>query len=179
MTETLSHIALRRLNGASASEHYYPFPSVKLSLSVENTLVIDAPLVCDEILQTNDIARIYPDGSFMILGRKDNVINSGGIKIQAEEMEKLLRPFIPASFVITSVPDQRLGQAVTLLLADQPDTEEIGNKLHEILEPYYRPKHILTIESIPQTENGKINRAECRILAKQMLMTFYPHTLTP
>ena len=46
------------------------------------------------------------------------------------------------------VPDQRLGQAVTLLLADQPDTEEIGNKLHEILEPYYRPKHILTIESI-------------------------------
>ena len=179
MTETLSHIALRRLNGASASEHYYPFPSVKLSLSVENTLIIDAPLVCDETLQTNDIARIYPDGSFMILGRKDNVINSGGIKIQAEEMEKLLRPFIPVSFVITSVPDQRLGQAVTLLLADQPDTEEIGNKLHEILEPYYRPKHILTIESIPQTENGKINRAECRILAKQMLMTFYPHTLTP
>ena len=59
------------------------------------------------------------------------------------------------------------------------DIEEIGNKLHEILEPYYRPKHILTIESIPQTENGKINRAECRILAKQMLMTFYPHTLTP
>ena len=162
MTETLSHIALRRLNGASASEHYYPFPSVKLSLSAENTLIIDAPLVCDETLQTNDIARIYPDGSFMILGRKDNVINSGGIKIQAEEMEKLLRPFIPVSFVITSVPDQRLGQAVTLLLADQPDTEEIGNKLHEILEPYYRPKHILTIESIPQTENGKINRAECR-----------------
>lgn len=95
MTETLSHIALRRLNGASASEHYYPFPSVKLSLSAENTLIIDAPLVCDETLQTNDIARIYPDGSFMILGRKDNVINSGGIKIQAEEMEKLLRPFIP------------------------------------------------------------------------------------
>lgn len=60
----------------------------------------------------------------MILGRKDNVINSGGIKIQAEEMEKLLRPFIPVSFVITSVPDQRLGQAVTLLLAGQPDTEK-------------------------------------------------------
>lgn len=143
MTETLSHIALRRLNGASASEHYYPFPSVKLSLSVENTLVIDAPLVCDEILQTNDIARIYPDGSFMILGRKDNVINSGGIKIQAEEMEKLLRPFIPASFVITSVPDQRLGQAVTLLIVGQLDTRELENKLQTTLEPYYRPKHIL------------------------------------
>ncbi len=171
MTETLSHIALRRLNGASASEHYYPFPSVKLSLSAENTLVIDAPLVCDETLQTNDIARIYPDGSFMILGRKDNVINGGGIKIQAEELEKLLRPFIPVPFVITSVPDPRLGQAVTLLLEGQPelleggqpdDIEEIDNKLQyidnklqEILAPYYRPKHILTTESIPQTGNEK------------------------
>ena len=186
MTETLSHIALRRLNGTLASEHYYPFSSVKLSLSVENTLIIDAPLVCDEILQTNDIARIYPDGSFMILGRKDNVINSGGIKIQAEEMEKLLRSFIPVPFVITSVPDQRLGQAVTLLLEGQPellegqpDTKEIGNKLQEILEPYYRPKYIWTTDCIPQTENGKVNRAKCRILAKQMLTTFYTHTLTP
>ena len=173
------------MNGASASEHYYPFPSVKLSLSAENTLVIDAPLVCDETLQTNDIARIYPDGSFMILGRKDNVINSGGIKIQAEELEKLLRPFIPVPFVITSVPDPRLGQAVTLLLEGQPelleggqpdDIEEIDNKLQyidnklqEILAPYYRPKHILTTESIPQTGNGKVNRAECRVLAESLL----------
>ena len=186
MTETLSHIALRRLNGASASEHYYPFSSVRLSLSSENTLVIEAPLVCDEVLQTNDMARIYSDGSFMILGRKDNVINSGGIKIQAEEMEKLLRSFIPVPFVITSVPDQRLGQAVTLLLEGQPellegqpDTKEIGNKLQEILEPYYRPKYIWTTDCIPQTENGKVNRAKCRILAKQMLTTFYTHTLTP
>ena len=169
MTETLSHIALRRLNGASASEHYYPFPSVKLSLSAENTLVIDAPLVCDETLQTNDIARIYPDGSFMILGRKDNVINSGGIKIQAEELEKLLRPFIPVPFVITSVPDPRLGQAVTLLIVGQLDTREIENKLQTTLEPYYRPKHIFITESIPQTENGKIDRVGCRALAASYL----------
>ncbi len=175
MTETLSHIALRRLNGPSASSHYHPFSSVKLSLSAEDTLVIDAPLVCDQILRTNDIARIYSDGSFMILGREDNVINSGGIKIQAEEMEKLLRPFISVPFVITSVPDQRLGQAVTLLLEGERDTEKVGNKLHELLEPYYRPKYILTTDCIPQAGNGKVNRAECRILAKQILTTFYPH----
>lgn len=169
MTETLSHIALRRLNGTSASEHYYPFSSVKLSLSAENTLIIDAPLVCDGTLQTNDIARIYPDGSFMILGRKDNVINSGGIKIQAEEIEKVLRPFIPLPFVITSVPDHRLGQAVTLLIAGQLDTKEIEDKLQTILEPYYRPRYILTTDCIPQTKNGKISRAECRALALHIL----------
>lgn len=169
MTETLSHIALRRLNGALASKHYFPFSSVKLSLSAENTLVIDAPLVCDEILQTNDIARIYPDGSFMILGRKDNVINSGGIKIQAEEIEKLLHPFVPVPFVITSVPDPRLGQAVTLLIVGQLDTRELENKLQATLEPYYRPKHIFITKSIPQTENGKIDRVGCRTLAASYL----------
>ena len=178
MTETLSHIALRRLNGTAASERYYPFSSVNLSLSPENTLVIDAPLVCDGVLQTNDIARIYPDKGFIILGRKDNVINSGGIKIQAEEVEKLLRPFISVPFVITSVPDQRLGQAVTLLIEGRADTEEIENRLQTILTPYYRPKYILTTDCIPQTGNGKVNRAECSDLARKKLVTFlpsYPH----
>ena len=169
MTETLSHIALRRLNGVLASERYYPFASVELSLSSENTLVIKAPLVCDDILQTNDIAHIYPDGSFTILGRKDNVINSGGIKIQAEEIEKILRPYIPVPFVITSVPDQRLGQAVTLLLEGQPDIEEIEDKLQSILEPYHRPKYVLYTDCIPQAGNGKMNRAGCRDLAERLL----------
>ena len=87
MTETLSHVALRRLNGPEASPYYHPFSSVTLSLSPDNTLVIDAPLVCDERLVTNDVARLLPDGSFAIIGRKDNIINSGGIKIQIEEVE--------------------------------------------------------------------------------------------
>lgn len=168
MTETLSHIALRRLNGETASKHYYPFPSVELSLSVESTLVVKAPLICGEVLQTNDIACIYPDGSFTIAGRKDNVINSGGIKIQAEEMEKRLRPFIPVPFVVTSVPDPRLGQALTLLIAGQVDVRELESKLQTVLDAYHRPRHIFMTESIPQTENGKTDRAGCRILARQM-----------
>lgn len=168
MTETLSHIALRRLNGETASKHYYPFPSVELSLSAESTLVIKAPLICGEVLQTNDIACLYPDGSFTIAGRKDNVINSGGIKIQAEEMEKRLRPFIPVPFVVTSVPDPRLGQALTLLIAGQVDVRELESKLQTVLDAYHRPRHIFMTESIPQTENGKIDRAGCRILARQM-----------
>ena len=48
MTETLSHIALRRLNGPEASEWYTPFPSVKVSLNEDSCLVIDAPLVCPQ-----------------------------------------------------------------------------------------------------------------------------------
>mgnify|MGYP000060795334 FL=1 len=88
-------------------------------------------------------------------GRKDNVINSGGIKIQAEEIEKILRPYIPVPFVITSVPDQRLGQAVTLLLEGQPDIEEIEDKLQSILEPYHRPKYVLYTDCIRRRVMGR------------------------
>ena len=168
MTETLSHIALRRLNGEAASKCYYPFPSVELSLSAENTLIVKAPLICDDVLQTNDIACLCSDGGFTIAGRKDNVINSGGIKIQAEEMENRLQPFIPVPFAVTAVPDPCLGQALTLLIAGKPDIKELENKLQAVLETYYRPKHIFITELIPQTENGKIARTECRILAQQM-----------
>lgn len=168
MTETLSHIALRRLNGEAASKCYYPFPSVELSLSAENTLIVKAPLICDDVLQTNDIACLCSDGGFTIAGRKDNVINSGGIKIQAEEMENRLQPFIPVPFAVTAVSDPRLGQALTLLIAGKPDIKELENKLQAVLETYYRPKHIFITELIPQTENGKIDRTGCRILAQQM-----------
>lgn len=129
MTETLSHIALRRLNGPEASPVYHPFPSVRLSLSTEGTLVVEAPLVADEKLQTNDIATLHPDGSFTLLGRKDNIINSGGIKIQIESVEALLHPAISVNFAITSVPDPKFGEAVVLLM-EKEKREPVSSERH-------------------------------------------------
>ena len=164
MTETLSHVALRRLNGPEASAYYTPFPSVKISLSPEDTLIIDAPLVCEERLETNDIARIQPNGSFMILGRKDNIINSGGIKIQIEEVEKRLRPHLAGPFAITSVPDAKFGEAVVLLA-----TAHCPASVEELLPKYQRPKRVLRVEAIPLTGSGKIDRPACRALAERLL----------
>lgn len=169
MTETLSHIALRRLNGVSASLHYQPFSSVELSLSPENTLIIKAPLVCDEVLVTNDVAQLYPDGSFIIIGRKDNIINSGGVKIQAEVVEELLKPFITVPFAITSIPDFKLGQAVVLLLEEGVDTDMLKEKIHSVLPKYQRPRQMFTVSHLPLTGSGKIDRANCRLLAEKML----------
>ena len=116
MTETLSHIALRRLSGKEASEWYTPFPTVSVKLNAEGCLVIDAPEVCRDALTTHDVAELAPNGrQFRIVGRIDNVICSGGIKIQIEEAEKLLSPVIPIPFMITRVPDRELGEAVVLL----------------------------------------------------------------
>lgn len=164
MTETLSHIALRKLNGEDASEYYIPFSSVKLSLSEDNTLVIDAPLVASERICTNDIAEINQDGSFRILGRKDNVINSGGIKIQAEELEKLLKPFIKGQFAITSIPDHKFGEAIVLVAEEYVD-ERLFNDIHPA---YYKPKKIIEVDNIPLTETGKINRADLKKMVNRL-----------
>lgn len=165
MTETLSHIALRRLNGAEASPYYKPFPSVKLSLSPDNTLVIDAPLVSGEQLTTNDVARIFPDGSFAILGRKDNIINSGGIKVQAECVEEALRPLLSTDFAITSVADPKFGEAIVLLIKKPTDTTKIKDAVSTLLPKYQQPKYIGQVDAIPLTGSGKTDRIACRELA--------------
>ena len=170
MTETLSHIALRRLNGAEASEYYHPFPSVRLSLSPEQTLVIDAPLVSDERLTTNDVADLRPDGSFVILGRKDNIVNSGGVKIQVESVENQLRSLIPVPFALTAVPHSKFGEALTLLIRqDMPDKDRLQCEIAQVLPKYQQPKYILFVDGIPLTETGKISRAECKRVALQKL----------
>ncbi len=117
MTETLSHIALRRLSGPQADDWYTPFDTVNVSLDAEGCLVIDAPDVCPTVLTTNDRAEIAPDGRrFRIIGRRDNVICSGGVKIQIEEVERMLRPHLPFPAMITRRRDAKFGEVVVLLI---------------------------------------------------------------
>jgi O-succinylbenzoic acid--CoA ligase len=167
MTETLSHIALLRVSGAETPDYYTPFPSVKLSLSSEKTLIIEAPLVADEIIYTNDIAELLPDGRFRILGRADNIINSGGIKIQAEDVETALRPAISGNFAITSIPHPKFGEAVVLLIPKGKTV--LKEQIDSLLPAFQRPKYLLEIETIPLTPNGKIDRKACRKLANEKL----------
>ena len=161
MTETLSHIALRRLSGPEASDWYTPFPSVQVSLSDEGCLVIDAPEVCPECLVTNDIAEISTQG-FRILGRKDNVICSGGIKIQIEEVERHLRPFLRAPYLISKRPDPKFGEVAVLLTEDSVD--EARQVCERVLPKYYLPRHYLHVDRIPLTETGKPARQQAALL---------------
>ena len=166
MTETLSHIALRRLNGPEASEWYTPFPSVKVSLNEEGCLVIDALEVCAERLVTNDIAEVEQgDGStaFRILGRKDNVICSGGIKIQAEEVERELHPYLRVPYLITKRQDEKFGEVVVLLT--EGAVEEAQKVCERILPKYHQPRVYLHVDRIPLTETGKPARQQAAQLA--------------
>ncbi len=175
MTETLSHIALRRINGNEASEYYTPFDNVEVSASQDGCLRIYAPEICPELLQTNDIVEFSPNGrDFKVLGRVDNVIDSGGIKIHAEQVEKLLHDIVPYDFAITKVADKKFGEAVAMVVAMpqgecnanlKDELEILKEKVNDSLEnKYYRPKHYFVVETIPHTGTGKIARREVEML---------------
>ena len=191
MTETLSHIALRRINGAEASEWYQPFDSVKISQTEEGCLVIDAPLVCAETLVTNDIVEIEPyiynkvekhdkveknevveKLRFRIKGRKDNVICSGGIKIQIEEVEALLKPHLEKPFMIAKKKDEKFGEIAVLLTEDE-DLKKVEATVRRLLSgksddsnksseskshKYWIPREFRYVDHLPLTETGKPKR---------------------
>ena len=159
MTETLSHIALRRLSEPDASEWYMPFEGVTLSQTDEGCLVIDAPAVHDGPLVTNDIAEMHDDGRFRILGRKDNVICSGGIKIQIEEVERLLHLHLSVPFLITKRAEKKFGEQV-VLLTESEDMDAIRNVCQRVLPKYWQPRAFLHVDSLPLTETGKPARKE-------------------
>ena len=162
MTETLSHIALRRLNGPEASEWYTPFAGVTLSQAADGCLVIDAPLVCDGQLITNDIAELANDGRFKIIGRKDNVICSGGLKIQAEEVERLLRTHLLEPYIVTKRRDGKFGEVVVLLT--EGDTAAAKTICEHVLPKYWQPRVYVHTDQIPLTATGKPARRRAELL---------------
>lgn len=168
MTETLSHIALRRLSGAEASEWYEPFDGVGVTTSADGCLVIDAPAVCAQPLVTNDIAEIAPDGRrFRIRGRRDNVVCSGGLKLQIEEMEARLQPHLNVPYMISKRPDDKFGEAV-VLLAVTDDMESVCEVCRKHMPRYEQPRYFLAVSELPMTPTGKPARAEAMKLCAAM-----------
>ena len=176
MTETLSHIALRRINGDEPSEWYQPFDSVHISQTEEGCLVIDATQVCAETLVTNDIVEIEPyiynkveKLRFRIKGRKDNVICSGGIKIQIEEVETLLKPHLEKPFMLAKKKDGKFGE-IAVLLSEDEDIKRVEATVRRLLSDesekssdhkkykYWIPKEFRYVEHLPLTETGKPKR---------------------
>ncbi len=164
MTETLSHIALRRLSGPEASAHYSPLPGASVSLDAEHRIVIDAPGITDAPLTTNDIGELFPDGSFRILGRTDCTICTGGIKVQPEPIEQCLAEE-GIEGIVTSVPDPKFGQAIVLLHTSPKSAEELKILCAKLFKPHQVPRHFLAVERLPLTANGKISRSEAKAMA--------------
>jgi len=167
MTETLTHVALRRLNGPRKQEVFHLLPGFSATVDVRGCLMLRASHLGDDPIETNDLVEFVDSFTFRIHGRVDDVINSGGVKIQPSKVEETLRGFLPEAgyhfrFFVAGVPDDRLGERVCLVVESEPLTTIEGNNLLEMvkerLEKFEWPREIRYAKSFLETSTQKVDR---------------------
>lgn len=168
MTETITHIAVKKLNNfpsvvseVSKKSNYHILSNVSISQDNRDCLIIEAPQVSNEIIVTNDIIKIHSDTDFEWLGRYDNVINSGGVKLFPEQIEKKLTDVIKTRFFVAGIFDEQLGEKLVLVIESN-----VSHSLSEFayqkcsLSKYEIPKQVFTLPKFIETASGKIQRKQ-------------------
>ena len=161
MTETATHIALRKLNGTTRDEYYHCLEGIHVELSKNSCIRINMPGLENGFIETNDLGELKDTKTFKVFGRVDNVIISGGIKFLPEQIEKKLENCISYPFAISSVPDDQLGEKMVLVvegISDEKLKSNLEKTCKEFLSKYECPKEIVFIDKLPNTSNGKLDR---------------------
>jgi len=168
MTETITHVALQKLNGENQSDYMRALPGIKFETDDRGCLVVHAPFVGRRPLATNDIVELTDQTLFRWMGRLDNVINSGGVKVSPESIEPEIGSTLSAiritnRFFVCGMADARLGQEVVLVLEGlvSPDDEQsILTTLKARLPKYWAPRRVVYVEGFDFTPTGKVKRRE-------------------
>ncbi|WKN33812.1 AMP-binding protein [Porifericola rhodea] len=178
MTETVSHIALKRLNGEYASDTFRLLPGVEVRQDERHCLSIRGTVSQKQWIQTNDIVELLDKQHFRWLGRADHVINSGGVKIYAEQLEARLQPIIyeqgfAEQYFVAPMPDEKLGEKLCLILQrktplSKPQTESLYKWMRENLHPYQIPKEVFYVAEFSSTPTGKVQRASTLARLKRL-----------
>ena len=156
MTETVTHIAVKKLNNLEIKPAFYHvLPNVTIYKNEDNCLVIDAQKVAEEIIFTNDVVALISDTEFEWLGRFDNVINSGGIKLHPERIEEKLSEIIDQRFFVAGIPDKKLGEKLVLVVEGNHQNISFKNSN---LSKFGTPKEIYFVNEFIETETKKIQR---------------------
>lgn len=161
MTETISHIAVRPLNGRGKSLIFSALASVNFSQTENGCLQINASEISEELVVTNDVVELISSTSFKFLGRIDNVINTGGVKVHPEMIEEKISLYINTPFFIASEKDEALGERV-ILIVEGNNSSKLDDYLEAFaaLSAYEKAKKVYTTPQFIYTETGKIKRAE-------------------
>jgi len=164
MTETLTHIAVKPLNRPAALfakidslDTYRVLEGVEIQIDKRGCLVVEAPGITEQRVVTNDLVQIIDNKHFKWLGRYDNVVNSGGVKLIPEQIEKKLSAYINRSFFVAGIPDERLGEKLVLLV--ESETFDLPD-FQGVLSKYEVPKEVYFIQHFARTDSGKIRRKE-------------------
>lgn len=152
MTETITHIAAKKL-GESV---FTVLPNVKIAQDDRGCLVITVPSISDEPIVTNDLVEIIRENQFIFLGRIDNVINSGGVKLIPEQIEAKLIEKLDSRFFVTGLPDPVLGEKLVLVI--EGEKQDFTSDFFDVLDKFEKPKEIVFVPKFKENENGKLLR---------------------
>lgn len=158
MTETCTHIAIKSLD-VDAKDVYNVLPNVTITKDDRGCLVISATTISDETIITNDVVKLVSKTQFQWLGRFDSVINSGGVKLFPEQIEKKLSQLITSRFFIAGIPDETLGEQVVLVIETDSEFELDKKVLSNLLLKYEIPKAIFFVKKFKVTPTGKVHRS--------------------
>ena len=154
MTETITHIAAKKIGEKAFSI----LPNIKISQDDRNCLVIDAFKISNDSIVTNDLVELVGKNQFVFLGRIDNVINSGGIKLIPEKIEDKLSDKINSRFFVTGKEDAVLGEKLVIVI--EGEQQILDDSIFDGLDKYEKPKEVFYVSKFSETENGKIKRKE-------------------
>lgn len=162
MTETCTHVAVQRLNGPNATQHFEALPGYILRKNSLNCLTISYDHLVGDVIVTTDRVEFIEKDKFLWMGRNDGAINSGGVKIFPERVEEKLAPYLEMPFYISSRPDPTFAEQVVLVLKgpklSKPDASVLMSDLKGLLTPFEVPKAIVYLDTFELTATGKIKR---------------------
>jgi O-succinylbenzoic acid--CoA ligase len=157
MTETLTHFALKQISPTN-NEWFKTLKGFEISHNQNGELVIKKNAITNCELKTKDLIEKKSKSEFKWLGRSDNIINSGGIKLIPEEIERKIEQLISVRFILIGIPDLRLGEKI-VIVSEEPLELKI-EEINKVLKKYERIKTSKIINKFPLTESGKIKRSE-------------------
>lgn len=161
-TETVTHAALRAVNGPGRSELFSAIGHCHFARDPRGCLVVYTPHLRAKQHVTNDLVELIDDTHFRWLGRFDNVILSGGRKIFPEQLEAKTAGIIPYPHYFSGIPDPVLGQAISLTLeTERPQDEVLPHVMEKLLfalERHELPRRVIAVRRIARTGSGKIKR---------------------
>ena len=152
MTETITHIAAKKVG----EKAFTILPNVKIAQDSRGCLAITVPAISNEPIITNDLIEFVKENQFLFLGRIDNVINSGGVKLIPEQIEAKLIKKINSRFFVTGIPDSVLGEKLILVI--EGEKQDFPTGFFDVLDKYEKPKEIVFVPKFKENENGKLLR---------------------
>ena len=168
MTETLTHVALKKLSVPS-DNYFKAIKGIHFEKDDRGCLIIHDNII-GHIIVTNDVIDLADPYLMKWLGRIDHVINSGGIKIHPELMEESLENYLNARVLVMSEKDEKLGEKMLLIAEmenDEMDVLNLSNYIKTMFTKYHIPKLIYTIPGFFELDSTKIDRAKTLYLARE------------